>query len=73
MARKRSPDREIMLRPPASTEGLEVVEVDPLAEPPPPPPLNPLAGLPAPPETPYAEPAEDQTGSKGIWTAIEHL
>jgi hypothetical protein len=73
MARKRTQDRENNLRPPASTEGLEVVEIDPLAEPPAPPPLNLLAGLPTPPEAPYTEPSEDATGTKGIWTAIEHL
>jgi hypothetical protein len=73
MARKRTPPREITLRPPASTEGLEVVEIDPLAEPSPLPPVNLLHGLPGPREAPLAEPSEDRTGAKGIWTAIEHL
>ena len=73
MARMRTPNREIKLPLPASVEGLEVVEIDPLAEPPAPPPMDLRAGLPAPPEAPYAEPSEDRTGAKGIWTAIEHL
>jgi len=73
MKRKRPPEREIDLSRQASTEGLEVIESDPSAEPPAPPPLDLLAGLPAPSEAPYAEPAEDTTGAKGIWTAIEHL
>jgi hypothetical protein len=73
MARKRTQDREINLPRPASTEGLEVIENDPFTEPPAPPPVNLLAGLPAPPDAPYAQPAEDATGAKGIWTAIEHL
>jgi len=73
MARKRPVKREIDLSAQQSTEGLEVIENDPSAEPPETPPLDLLAGLPAPSEAPYAEPAEDQTGTKGIWTAIEHL
>lgn len=73
MARKRPQHREITLRPPASTEELEVVEIDPLADPPAPPPVNLLAGLPGPREAPLARPSEDRTGAKGIWTAIEHL
>ena len=73
MARKRTQDREIDLHRLPSIEGLEVIESDPLADSPPPPPLDLLAGLPAPAEAPYAEPSEDETGSKGIWTAIEHL
>ena len=73
MARKRPQAREITLRPLASTEALEVVEIDPLAEPPAPPPVHLLAGLPGPRQAPLAEPSEDRTGAQGIWTAIEHL
>lgn len=73
MARKRMPDREIDLGRTPSTEGLEVIEYDPSAEPAPSPPVNLLAGLPALREAPYAKPSEDRTGAKGIWTALEHL
>lgn len=69
----RSASREIDLGAEPRTEGLEVIENDPTAEPPEPPPLNLLAGLPAPVEAPYAKPEEDRTGTKGIWTAIENL
>lgn len=73
MARQRTPDREIDLGRSPSTEGLEVIENDPSAEPAPSPPVNLLAGLPPLPEVPYAQPSEDRTGAKGIWTALEHL
>jgi hypothetical protein len=73
MGRKRTPDREIDLGPRPSTEGLEVIENDPSAEPAPSPPVNLLSGLPAPAEVPYAKPSDDKTGAKGIWTALEHL
>jgi hypothetical protein len=73
MSRKRAMNREIDLHRLTSTEGLEVIENDPLAEPAPSPPVNLLTGLPEAPEAPYAEPSDDKTGAKGIWTAIEHL
>lgn len=72
MARKRPRQLEIDLSL-STTDGLEVIENDPSAEPLESPPLNLLAGLPGPREAPYAEPADDRTGTKGIWTAIEHL
>jgi len=73
MKRKRPPEREIDLSRQTSTAGLDVIESDPTGEPPVTPPLDLHAGLPTPSEAPYAKPAEDPTGAKGIWTAIEHL
>ena len=73
MSRKPAQNREIDLRGTPSTAGLEVIEYDPSAPPPAPLPLDLLAGLPGPAEAPYAEPSGDRTGTKGIWTAIEHL
>lgn len=70
---RRPVEREIDLSREQRLDGLEVIENDPLGEPPEPPPVNLLAGLPAPAETPYAKPEEDRTGTKGIWTAIENL
>jgi hypothetical protein len=72
MRRRRPPEREIDLSGETSTEGLEVIE-EPTAAPAETPPLDLLAGLPSPLEAPYAEPAEDRSGTRGIWTAIEHL
>lgn len=79
MARRRrvrvrpSPESELHLGAHPPTEGLEVVEIDPTAPPPPPPPVRLLEGLPPAPEAAYDPAAEDTTGSRGIWTAIEHL
>ena len=73
MRRERARDREIDLGPRPVTEGLEVIENDPCAEPPAPPPVKLLPDLPSPPEISYAEPEDDRTGAKGIWSAIEHL
>ena len=73
MKRVQQPVREIDLSRQTSTEGLDVIESNPTVELPITPPLDLFAGLPTPSEAPYTEPAEDPTGAKGIWTAIEHL
>jgi hypothetical protein len=73
MSRRHHHKQEIDLSRQRSIEGLEVIEDDPLEGAPEPMPVNLLAGLPEPSEAPYAEPTEDPTGARGIWTAIEHL
>lgn len=69
----RSPEREIDLGPHPPVEGLEVIEINPGAAPPEPPPVHLLEGLPGPLEAPYEDRKPDATGSKGLWTALEHL
>jgi hypothetical protein len=70
---RHSPQAELDLGAHPATEGLEVVEIDESGPPPPPPPIHLLEGLPPVPEAEYQPSAADTTGSKGIWTAIEHL
>jgi hypothetical protein len=51
---------------------LEVIELRP-DEPPRRPTLDPLAGLPAPRETPYARPGRDPGSLRGFWEAMSGL
>lgn len=70
---RRSPEFEISLGAHPTTQGLEVVEIDPAVAPPAPPPVRLLEGLPSAPQAEYGKAGGDATGTQGIWTAIEHL